>query len=142
VNRLSYTRRAEADLDSVAVYSLEKWGYEQAQRYLNALIACCEELATNASRGRVHDQRPNYWRTEQGKHVVFFRRSANGDTLIVRVLHQRMLPELHLTLDSEEWSCPQFATMFPAKLRVGGSKPQLDPSVTAMLSSHGSLYCP
>ena len=70
MNRLGYTRRAESDLDSIAAYSLEKWGFEQAERYLNALIACCEDLAANPSRGRVHDPRPNYWRTAQGKHVV------------------------------------------------------------------------
>jgi toxin ParE1/3/4 len=39
---------------------------------------------------------PSYWRIEQGSHVVFFRRELNGDVVIVRVLHKRMLPELHL----------------------------------------------
>jgi len=102
VIRLRYTRRAEADLDSIAAYTLEKWGLEQAQRYLDALIACCEGLPADSSRGRVHHPRPEYLRTEQGKHVVFFRRDESGDTLVVRVLHERMLPELHLTADSEE----------------------------------------
>lgn len=102
MTRLRYTRRAEADLDSIAAYTLEKWGLDQAHRYLNTVIACCEHVATDPSRGRVHHPRPDYLRAEQGKHVVFFRRDASGDTLIVRILHQRMLPELHLTEDTEE----------------------------------------
>jgi toxin ParE1/3/4 len=102
VTRLRYTRRAESDLDSIAAYTLEKWGLDQAQRYLDALFACCESLAADPSRGRVHRPRPDYLRAEQGKHVVFCRRDTNGETLIVRILHQRMLPELHLTEDSED----------------------------------------
>ena len=46
--------------------------------------------------------RPEYLRTELGKHVVFFRRDESGATLIVRTLHQRMLPDLHLTEAPEE----------------------------------------
>jgi hypothetical protein len=56
-------------------------------------------VAVDLSRGRVHHPRPEYLRTEQGKHVVFFRRDASGETLIVRILHERMLPELHLTTE-------------------------------------------
>lgn len=102
MTRLRYTRRAESDLDSIAAYTLEKWGLDQAQRYLNALFSCCESVAADLSRGRVHHPRPEYLRIEQGKHVVFFRRDASGETLIVRILHERMLPELHLTEDPEE----------------------------------------
>jgi len=77
-------------------------GLDQAQRYLDALFACCESVASDLSRGRVHQPRPEYLRVEQGKHVVFFRRDASGETLVVRILHERMLPELHLTQDPEE----------------------------------------
>lgn len=102
MTRLRYTRRAESDLDSIAAYTLERWGLDQAQRYLDALLARCESLPADPSRGRVHHPRPDYLRIEQGKHVVFFRRDASGETLIVRILHQRMLPELHLTEDPED----------------------------------------
>jgi toxin ParE1/3/4 len=90
------------DLDSIAAYTLGKWGLDQAQRYLDALFACCESVAADLSRGRVHQPRPEYLRAEQGKHVVFFRRDTSGHTLIVRILHERMLPELHLTEAPEE----------------------------------------
>jgi toxin ParE1/3/4 len=101
VTQLRYTRRAEADLDSIVAYTLGRWGLDQAHRYLD-LIACCESAAADVSLGRVHHPRPEYLRTELGKHVVFFRRDESGATLIVRILHQRMLPELHLTEAPEE----------------------------------------
>ncbi len=46
--------------------------------------------------GRPFAPIPTYLRLEQGSHVVFFHREPNGDVVIVRVLHKRMLPELHL----------------------------------------------
>jgi plasmid stabilization system protein ParE len=33
----------------------------------------------------------------QGQHVVFYEVDAEGNVLVVRVLHRRMLPALHLT---------------------------------------------
>ena len=59
-------------------------------------------MAAEVSLGRVHQPRPDYLRVEVGKHVVFFRREEGGATLIVRILHERMLPEVHLTADLEE----------------------------------------
>ena len=38
--------------------------------------------------------RPGLCRIEVGKHVIFYRRAADG-ALILRILHQRMLPERH-----------------------------------------------
>lgn len=34
--------------------------------------------------------------------MVFFRREPTGDVVIVRVLHQRMLPEIHLARNDDE----------------------------------------
>ena len=77
-------------------------GLDQAQRYLDALVGCCESVAADPSRGRVHHPRPEHLRVEQGKHVVFVRRDADGKTLTVRIRHERMLHELHLSGDPEE----------------------------------------
>jgi plasmid stabilization system protein ParE len=45
--------------------------------------------------------RPGLRRREQGKHVVFYRRDG-GDILILRILHERMLPELHIGEAADE----------------------------------------
>jgi plasmid stabilization system protein ParE len=62
----------------------------------------CGHLADDPASGRVFHAIPAYWRIEQGRHVVFFRRAVNGDVLVVRILHDRMLPELHLLGESDE----------------------------------------
>jgi len=91
--RLSHL--AKADLDAIIGYTLRQWGEEQTVRYLDAIEACCRHLAENSSSGRRCDSiRSGLWRTEQGSHVIFFRRVAGG-ILIVRILHQRMMPEMH-----------------------------------------------
>jgi toxin ParE1/3/4 len=36
-----------------------------------------------------------YRRMEHGRHVILYREQSNG-ILIVRVLHQRMLPRIHI----------------------------------------------
>ena len=86
---------AEADLLSIATYTLRTWGEAQTIRYLDELEACCQQLADNPASGRSCDDiRPGLHRKEQGKHVVFFRRESRG-ILVSRILHERMLPERH-----------------------------------------------
>ncbi|HWL88372.1 MAG TPA: type II toxin-antitoxin system RelE/ParE family toxin, partial [Polyangiaceae bacterium] len=65
---------------------------EQAIKYLTALHACFRELG--AATGRPYRVRHRYQR--QGKHVVFFRIESNGRVVIIRILHERMLPSKHL----------------------------------------------
>jgi toxin ParE1/3/4 len=95
--RVRVRKRAKADLREIGRYTRERWGREQSNRYLGALDDCFQQLVSMPSLGRAYADLPMYWRYEQGSHVVFFRREANGDVVIVRVLHERMLPERHLS---------------------------------------------
>lgn len=93
------TRRAEADLLDIADYTHQTWGEAQCARYLDQLEACCKRLAEQPLLGRPCDHiRPGLRRREQGKHIVFYRRDGD-DILVLRILHQRMLPDLHLDED-------------------------------------------
>lgn len=90
---LRFSRRAEADLLSIAAYTLSTWGEDQTIRYLDDLEACCQMLADNPALGReCDDVRPGLRRMEHGRHVVFYREDARG-ILVSRILHQRVLPE-------------------------------------------------
>jgi len=90
------THRAEADLLAIAAYTLREWGREQTILYLSGLESCCRRLADNPAIGRAcEDIRPGLRRMEHGRHVVFYRRDANG-ILVSRILHRRMLPERHI----------------------------------------------
>ena len=89
-----FSRRAEADLLSIADYTLRTWGEAQADRYIGELETCCQMLADNPRLGRPCDEvRPGLRRMEHGKHVVFYRLQKPGGIIVVCILHQRMLPE-------------------------------------------------
>ncbi len=96
------SRRAEADLLSIGVYTLRTWGEAQTILYINELEEFCWRLADNPMSGRSCDHiRPGLYRMEVGKHVIFFRREPAG-ILISRILHERMLPERHAFDDDDE----------------------------------------
>jgi len=97
-----FSRRAEADLKSIADYTLRKWGKSQAARYISELEVCCQRLAGNPALGRPCDYvRPGLRRLEHGKHVVFYRQERGG-IMVSRILHQRMLPDRPATDDQYE----------------------------------------
>ncbi len=99
---LRFSRRAEADLLNIGDYTVCTWGEAQADHYLSELEACCQMLAGNPALGRPCDAiRPGLRRMEHGKHVVFYRLQKSGGILVVRILHERMLPGQHAMEDSE-----------------------------------------
>jgi toxin ParE1/3/4 len=102
VAAVRFSRRAEADLYDIGLYTLRTWGETQTKRYLTKLEECCWALGSNPARGRPCDNvRPGLRRIEQGKHVVFYREGAGG-VLISRILHQRMLPERQAIDDEDD----------------------------------------
>jgi toxin ParE1/3/4 len=88
--------RAQADLESIWDYTVERWNSAQAERYLRILQDGIETIAADPSRARLCDHiRAGYRKYSVGSHVIFFRTSANGID-VVRILHQRMDFEQHL----------------------------------------------
>lgn len=64
---------ARADLEAIWVYTVEHWGVEQADRYVQGLFGCFEELAANPRLGRERDDvKADYRSFPQGRHVVFY----------------------------------------------------------------------
>jgi len=68
----------------------------QERLYVAALFTCFGEIADNEKLGRACDDLgQGLRRVGEGSHIVYFRRV--GDEIeIVRILHERMLPEKHL----------------------------------------------
>ena len=95
VLRVRFTHRAESDLAEIAEYTAQNWGLAQANLYVDELESCCRALAENPALGRqCNDIRPGLRRMEAGRHVIFFREQGKR-ILVVRILHQRMLPDHH-----------------------------------------------
>ena len=90
---------AELDLADIVDYTVDVWGEEQAERYLDSLVACFFRIAQMPELGRacsaVH---PGFRRIEPGKHVIFYRPEERG-IFIGRILHQSMLPSRHELID-------------------------------------------
>jgi toxin ParE1/3/4 len=88
----SVARLAVSDLKSILRYTMKNWGRAQTVRYKQGLQNCFQFLAENRSLGRSCDSiHPGLRRFEIGKHVVFYIPEPGG-VLIVRVLHQQMIP--------------------------------------------------
>jgi toxin ParE1/3/4 len=100
LGKVHYSQKAEDDLVGIGEYTLRNWGEAQAERYLDALEEyaleeCCEMLGQNPRLGRSCEEiRPGLQRFEQGKHVVFYRKDADG-IIVSRILHRSMLAERH-----------------------------------------------
>jgi len=90
--RVNISVRAEEDVDQIAAYTTRTWGWRQTNQYLSKLEDGFDLLASNALIGRSCDWiRPGLRRFEIGKHVVFYV-AQQDELLIVRVLHQQMVP--------------------------------------------------
>jgi toxin ParE1/3/4 len=87
---------ARKDLRQIWGYTAERWGIEQADRYIRGLHRAIEIVADDPDRGRrCYNIRAGYRKYSAAAHVVFFRVLADGIE-VMRVLHQSMDFERHL----------------------------------------------
>lgn len=94
--RLVVSKRAEADLREIWLYSFKTWGEAQADRYLDELDAGLRECGAQPERGRRRDEvREGYWSLLVHRHVAFYTFTVDA-VLIQRVLHGSMLADLHV----------------------------------------------
>lgn len=92
---------ALADLSDIWDYSYGNWGADQADAYVLAIHAACEELAQTLAKGHPGGQsaehiRMGYRKYLIGSHVIFFRCQARDTVEVVRILNQRMDVRAHL----------------------------------------------
>jgi len=89
--RYRLSELAEIDVADILDFTVDTWGPEQADRYLDHLVGCFDRIAHMPSLGRdcsaVH---PGFRRIEEGRHVIFYRVEEFG-IFIARVVHQKML---------------------------------------------------
>ncbi len=79
-------------LDEIYRYTRDRWGREQANRYITGLFEAFEGLHSRTTPSRpipaVLGIEGYFFRYE--RHFVYWRRLANGDIGIVTLLHERM----------------------------------------------------
>lgn len=78
---------ADEDLQDIFVYTEDKWGTEQAKKYIFDLYETFDLIADSPKMGRLRRELGNGIRSFPAfSHVVFFM-EWQGETAIVRVLH-------------------------------------------------------
>jgi toxin ParE1/3/4 len=88
--------RAQADIDEIWEYSVDRWDIDQANRYISEIRRAIEVVASDPRPGRsCNEIRRGYRRFSAGSHVLFFRIVADQID-VVRVLHQSMDFRLYL----------------------------------------------
>ena len=64
---------AQSDLESIWLYTLEQWGVDQANTYLEAIIKRFGWLAENPLLGKQRDDiKKGYYCFPEGMHLVFY----------------------------------------------------------------------
>ena len=89
------TPKAEADLEGIWTYTASTWSAEQADTYIDQLTLHFEALAENPGLAAPCDHiRAGYRYVQSERHVIYLRTTGAGIE-IVRILHDRMLPQNH-----------------------------------------------
>ena len=80
---------AEDDLTEIWMYSCASWGEDQADRYIEALHACCERIVAGSAAVRTVAGLDGV-QTHHCRHHYLFFTQQRGETVILAVLHERM----------------------------------------------------
>ncbi len=81
---------AETDIRTIADYSLAEWGATQARRYIEAIRIAIERAAEYPAMGSVVEGLGDAYRKLWVEQHRVFCRVAEGQLIVVRVLHKRM----------------------------------------------------
>ncbi|MCK7547719.1 type II toxin-antitoxin system RelE/ParE family toxin [Marinobacter koreensis] len=97
MSNFKLSRKAKTDLRSIARHTETKWGREQRNHYILQFDHCFHLLKDNPKLGQTcFEISPNYRQYPLGSHIIFYKISLDSDVEIIRILHERMLPEEHL----------------------------------------------
>lgn len=108
--RFRISHPARTDLENIFAVSLERWGDEGKARYLALLAAAFRAIASDPEGPTTRDRSAllpgirsfhvRHARRDHGVrepvHVVYYRTASVPSIQIVRVLHERMDPIMHL----------------------------------------------
>lgn len=97
MTKAELTREAERDLIDIYLCGIEHFGPATAERYAETLTARITTAAENPSFGADYAfVRAGLRRYECASHAIYYRVTGDG-ILVLRILHGRMEPGLHLS---------------------------------------------
>ncbi len=90
------TPAAERDLEIIWTYTVQQWGLQQANRYIDFLNAAFEALSHSPNTAPECDHiRLGYRRRKVERHLIYLRITQYG-IAVIRVLHESMDAPRHL----------------------------------------------
>lgn len=90
MNTFTLTRKAKADLTSIAAYTQRKWGKAQRKIYIKQFDDAFDMLAKTSEAGHKCDYvRTGYRKFPCSSHIIFYRAITDSSIEIVRILHKR-----------------------------------------------------
>lgn len=81
------TRAAQLDLVSIWNYTIDRWGEDQAEAYIQQIE---HDLTAAANGSKLVRPLDKVWRIKSGHHLCIFSRLPGGGIEIIRILHERM----------------------------------------------------
>ncbi len=91
MNAFTLTRKAKADLKSIATYTQRKWGKEQRKIYVRQFDDALHMLSeTPAAENKCDFIKPGYRKFPVTSHIVFYHSVSEFEIEVVRILHKRM----------------------------------------------------
>ena len=85
------TRRAKADLKSIAKFTEKRWGREQRYIYIKQFDDTFHVLSDTLGIGsNCNYIKENYQKFPHGSHIIFYRITAPNSLQIIRILHKNM----------------------------------------------------
>lgn len=91
--RYRFTKPAQKDLESIIDYTLDRWGADQANTYINGLEKLAQILADTPKLAKYYREPLRVFSYQ--KHDLYYIEEPEGIT-IIRVLHANMNPSLHI----------------------------------------------
>jgi toxin ParE1/3/4 len=92
---LSFSHRANADIDAIWDYSAKNWGPDQADDYTDQIRDTCQWLALGRKQGRKSSIRADFLKYNCGSHVIWYRDLPDRID-VIRILHSAQDVDRHL----------------------------------------------
>ncbi len=88
--RVILAKRARKDLIGIRKYTVDRWGKEQARKYISQIYRLADDLANHRVQGKPRKEiAPDLRSYHVGRHVIFYVESEIGIE-VARVLHDSM----------------------------------------------------
>ena len=84
-----YSTRAKADLEAIFAYTVEHWGWQQADRYVDQISAVLSDVAAERTLVREIVERPGLYQVRAGSHYIIFTQ-YDENIEVRRILHVSM----------------------------------------------------